>query len=288
MNRIVSCLHGVLLAVACSLAHSENMRLSTTIPDCRMPAGSVLPQKYQQLARRDKQFAWMAKAGGADRRVSGEGWETIDGSGMRTWFDLFAADLNGDGLCDWYINAASPLSSGGDRDTLNTLYIGQPSGYRRVGASIPASEPDQLGFGRADQQQADYLFGEELAVIHDAASKTSYFVGALYSRNGQQSLQPGYRIMRWDADKTSLRILDKWAPDSPAAQVYAYFKTQGARLPVAKGTAPQDSLLRFDAEIEAAEMMQACGADRAQGAPADGGTFLSPHLLARCKRPARR
>lgn len=280
MKKLVCYLHCALLVGACSTAQSEALRLTTSVPECRLPAGPVLPQKYQQLAKGDKQFAWIGKAGNADRRVSGAGWETVDGSEMRTWFDFFAADFNGDGLCDWYLNAATPHSSGGDRDTLNTLYLGQPNGYQRVGASIPANKPDELGFGQADQQQASFLFGEELAIIHDSAGKTNYFISALYGRHIRQSQLPGYRVMRWDAEKKTLRVLDKWQSGSPAAQVYAYFKAHGARQPVDKASAPQDSLVRFDAEVETAERARACEADAGSGA--------SPHLLAQCKAQAGR
>lgn len=45
---------------------------------------------------------------------------------------------------------------------------------------------------------------------------------------------PGYRIMMWDENKRSLLVLDKWEPQSTAAQVYAFFKKHGARRPAFK------------------------------------------------------
>lgn len=42
----------LLLALACAATHAQDMRLTTEIPACRMPAGPVLPAKYGKLARK--------------------------------------------------------------------------------------------------------------------------------------------------------------------------------------------------------------------------------------------
>ncbi|MRX11720.1 hypothetical protein GJ697_28215 [Pseudoduganella sp. FT25W] len=50
-----------------------------------------------------------------------------------------------------------PMSTGGDRDSVNTLYLGNASGWSRVGAAIPSDRPDQLGAGQAYAEQADVV-----------------------------------------------------------------------------------------------------------------------------------
>ena len=191
--------------------------------------------------------------------------------------------LDGDGYCDWYLDTASPMSSGGDRDSINTLYLGGVRGWERTGAAIPANKPDQLGFGKADAEQERYLFGEEPAVIHDAASKSNYIIAALYERNTQRDSRPGYRIFDWDAGKKTLRLLDKWAPGSKAAEVYAFFKAHGARRPAPVSVAAEDSIQLYDPEVEAFELTQACDQENVRPSFSDGGAAVSRHLLARCR-----
>jgi hypothetical protein len=59
-------------------------------------------------------------------------------------------DLNGDE------RASPPMSTDGDRDSVNTLYLGTASGWSRVGAAIPSDRPDQLGAGQAYAEQAQF------------------------------------------------------------------------------------------------------------------------------------
>jgi hypothetical protein len=272
-----SCL---LLALACAAGHAEDIRLTIEIPACRMPAGPVLPAKYGKLARKSKDFAWLRQVTRNDEFAGGNGWERIDGSSIHSWFAFARIDLNNDGWCDWYINAAAPMSTGGDDDTINTLYLGKGSGWSRIGATLPDNKPDELGFGNAYDEQERYLFGEEPAVIHDAASATNYIVTALYSRHVRRYEYLGYRILAWDAGKNTLRPLDKWEPGSKAAAVYAFFKAHGAYEPSTKATGPQDRITHFDPEIESYELDTACDGDRS----AEEKAAISPHLLARCKR----
>lgn len=265
----------LLLALACIPAMAQEMTLTAGVPACRMPGGAPLPERYRNLAKRHTEFAWVTQAAPGDRRISGQGWERVDGSALYNWFDVFLVDLDNDGYCDWYVNASAPLSSGGDRDTINTVYLGKKDGWSRIGARVPDDKPDQLGAGDADDEQGRYLFGEEISALYDATAKTSYFITAFYDRNVQRDDHPGYRVMTWDHDKKTLRLLDKWQPGSKAAAVYAFFKAHGAWRPAATASAPNDRIQRFDPQVEAAEFELACDRGR------DGA---SPYLLKRCKR----
>ena len=240
-----------------------------------------MPEKYLALAKRHKDFAWAAKVGRDDAMVSRGGWERHEGSGMRDWFSFYRIDINNDGHCDWYLNASTPLSTGGDRDSINTVYLGHPEGWVRIGASIPNDKPDQLGFGKAAAEQQKYLFGEEPGVIYDASQKISYLITALYNRHDGRSAMPGYRILTWDASGKTLRALDKWQPGSKAAEVYVHFKKSGAYAMPVKGQKPDEAVLHFDQEVEAFELEQAC-ADPADADAAGAGAevAVSAHLLA--------
>lgn len=284
MKKILRNVIPLLLASACAAAAGQTTGLTNTIPACRMPAGEVLPDKYYTLSKAKNAFNWVAGATRGDGVVEGNGWERVDGSGMHDWFSFYRIDLNGDGLCDWYLNAAAPMSTGGDRESINTLYLGRAAGWTRIGADVPQDKPDGLGYGKTGAQQRQFLFGEEPAVIHDAASKANYIVAALYSRNGQRNGRPGYRIFNWDADRNTLRLLDKWEPGSKAAQVYAYFKAHGARMPASAATAASDTIQAFDPDVEAFELEQACDPQSALRSFPEANGVVSKYLLVRCKR----
>lgn len=272
-----------LFSTIASVASAQGVQPTTQLPACRLPVKSF-PAKYEKLARTDKGYAWIRKAAPADAEVSGNGGERADGSAMYTWLSFYRVDLDNDGQCDWYLNASAPLSSGGDRDSINTLYLGRKNGWLRIGATVPAHEPDEPGVGKTTEQQAHYLFGEEIGVIHDAAGKTNYLVASFPSRHVRGDSLPGYRLQVWDADKKTLRLLDKWEPGSKAAAIYAFFKAHGARLPAASTAAPADTILRFDAEVDAYERAQACNPDSPQRSAPDLYGAVSRHLIARCKR----
>ena len=281
--------YGILLAGACCVAygHAQAQGLTQRVPECKLPATKPLPDKYLMLAKRHKDFAWAAKVGREDAMVSRGGWERHEGLGMRDWFGFYRIDINNDGHCDWYLNVGTPLSTGGDRDSINTIYLGRPGGWLRIGASIPNDKPDQLGSGKAAAaEQQKYLFGEEPGVIYDASQKISYLITALYKRHDGRSSMPGYRVLTRDAAGKTLRALDKWQPGSKAAEVYAYFKKNGAHTMPVRGQKPDEAVLHFDREVEAFELEQACAdpADAAGPGPEPEGA-VSPHLLATCKRP---
>ena len=279
----------ILLISACSLAYGQAQAegLTLAVPQCKPASAKVLPDKYLALAKKHKVFAWALKARPDAARTGGAGWEVVDGTGTRNWFSFSRIDINNDGYCDWYLNASTPLSTGGDRDSINTVYLGGPKGWLRIGASIPDNKPDLLGFGKAYAEQARYLFGEEPSFIYDASQKTSYIITAFYSRHQQRDAQPGYRILAWDAAGKTVRVLDKWQPGSKASQVYAYFKKNGAYVAPAPGETPEEAIQTFDQEIEAFELEQACGdLEKAAGPAEEGG--VSPHLLSACKRPRAR
>ena len=275
MKTLLRHLACTLPLAVCPAAQAASMHLTSDMPECRMPATKPLPEKYLRLAKRYKEFDWARKVAPNARHVSGKSWERIDGSSIYGWFDFYALDLNGDGWCDWFVNASAPMSTGGDRDSINTIYLGQPNGWTRTGAPVPENKPDELGFGKTLEEQKRYMFGEDIAVIYDADSRISYFVSAFYDRHDQYIGNAGYRILAWDADKRSLRLLDKWQPQSKAAEVYAYFKTHGARLPASKTATLQDKTVSFDPEIEKTELDQACYLENPQ---------RSRHLPARCER----
>jgi hypothetical protein len=284
MKTIPHIVMTVVMAGASAAAVSRPVQATLSIPECRIPSGVVLPDKYYTLSKAKNAFNWVAGATRGDGVVEGNGWERVDGSGMHDWFSFYRIDLNGDGLCDWYLNAAVPMSTGGDRESINTLYLGRAAGWTRIGADVPQDKPDGLGYGKTSAQQRQFLFGEEPAVIHDAASKANYIVAALYSRNGKRSGRPGYRIFNWDADRNTLRLLDKWEPGSKAAQVYAYFKAHGARMPASAATAASDTIQAFDPDVEAFELEQACDPQSALRSFPEANGVVSKYLLVRCKR----
>ena len=276
-------LNAFVLSIFMPLATAQGLQLTTQVPGCRQSEKSF-PEKYERLAKRKKGYEWILKAAPADAIVSGKGEERADESSMYDWLTFYRVDLNNDGICDWYLNSIAPISSGGDRDSINTIYLGQRRGWQRVGASIPNDQPDELGFGNSDAEQSRYLFGEDISAIHDAATRTNYFITAFYSRHVSYSSLPGYRIMVWDENKRSLLVLDKWEPQSRAAQVYAFFKTHGARRPALKTEQSSDTLEQFDPDTETFEIAQACDVTATPRTQAEHGSPLSRHLLARCKR----
>jgi hypothetical protein len=273
---------GVALLIAGStVAHGQTMQLTTNVPECRMPTGQALPDKYYNLAKRHKEFRWVLKMSPATRAISGSGWERVDGSSMFEWFRFSRVDLNNDGYCDWYVNALVPVSTGGDRDSINTIYLGSSKGWKRVGFDAPNDKPDSLGEGKSYDQQDEFLFGEDLAVVRDAGSNVNYIITAFLNRHNQHSIKPGYRIFDWDTSKQSLRLLDKWQPGSKAAAVYAFFKTHGGWEPGNEPVAPSQSSAKFDADIETTELEEACDPLNQRRR-----WYVAPsvHLLARCKR----
>jgi hypothetical protein len=280
MNRLL------LLLAACGAltttltpvrAQTAAKELTTDVPACTMPAGRALPDVYYARPRHGKVLAWASAVTRMQGVAGGEGQERYDGTGIRDWFDFVQVDLNNDDICDWFVTMSAPDSSGGDHDTLNTLYLGQTKGWQRIGAHVAPGDVDMLGSRRSQAEQKDFLFGEGIATIHDTAARVNYFVTSFQDRDTGQSIRPGYRIFTWDGQKKTLRLLDKWLPGSIGAQVYAYFKSHGAH---SSDSAAKGGLVKFDPEVEALELSERCqpGADGEDGLPISAG------LLAHCPR----
>jgi hypothetical protein len=284
LKTFLCLLMALLLTGTFTKATSAPLHLTNSIPECRMPPGKVLPEKYYKFKKDKKAFDWVAKVTKGNRVVSGAGYERVDDSDMHDWFTFYLIDLNGDGLCDWYLNASAPFSTGGDRGTINTLYIGTSSGWARIGATVPDNKPDSLGTGMTDQQQKKFLYGEYPSVILETSTKTRYIITALYNRNVDQDFMPGYRIFVWDADKKSLRLLNKWEPGSKAAEVYAFFKVHGAAAPF-KRSAGGDAIIRdYDPDVETFELEQVCNPDGTLRSSNEPESVVSKYLLIQCKK----
>lgn len=279
MNRLLllaAC--GALAAtLAPARAQPPALKLTTDVPACTPPAGRALPDVYYARPRHGKVMAWVSAVTRTQARAGGEGQERYDGTGVHDWFDFVRVDLDNDGVCDWFVTMSAPHSSGGDHDTLNTLYLGRPTGWQRIGAHVAPGDVDMLGSGRSEAEQREFLFGEELATIHDAAARVNYFVTTFDDRETGQSLGPGYRIFTWDGQKKTLRLLDKWQPGSIGAQVYAYFKSHGAR---SSDSAAAGGLVTFDPDVESLELSERCQ----PGASGEGDLPVSPALLAHCPK----
>lgn len=258
-------------------AQPAKLTLSADVPACTMPTGRPLPDAYYARPKHGKALAWPSQVTRTQGIAGGEGQERYDGTGIRDWFEFVRTDLDNDGLCDWFVTMSAPDSGGGDHDTLNTLYLGRPRGWQRIGASVSPGDVDTLGSGRSEADRQDFLFGEGLATIHDAAARVNYFVTAFDDRNTRQSISPGYRIFVWDPLMKTLRLLDKWQPASPGAQVYAFFKSHGAH---SSDSAAAGGLVEFDPAVEALELSERCRPD----ATGEGDLPVAPALLAHCPK----
>lgn len=265
------------LTLAPARAQTPRLMLTTDVPACTMAAGRTLPDAYYARPKHGKPLTWPVAVTHTQGVAGGEGQERYDGSGIRDWFDFVRTDLDNDGTCDWFVTMSAPDSGGGDHDTLNTLYLGSPKGWWRIGAHVAPGNIDTLGSGGSDAEQNDFLFGEGLATIHDAAARVNYFVTAFSDRDTQQSVHPGYRIFTWDSQQKTLRLLDKWQPGSPGAQVYAYFKSHGAH---SSDSAAANGLIAFDPAVEALELGERCQ----PGATRGGDTPDSSGLVTQCPK----
>lgn len=245
--------------------------LGTDVPACRTGGGPALPQVYLDLARRDRDFGWIAKVKPDAQEVQGSGWERVEGSGLRDDFTFVRVDLDGDGVCDWFQTSSAPQSSGGDRSSFNTLYLWRSGRWQRRGADMPVSKPDVLGLGSSYAQRAVWQFGDQLALLQDPATSQTWFITWHERRDESSAEAPGYRLSLWDSKRQRLVVQDKWKPDSAAAKVYAVFKAKGAR-----GTGSNASAISFDPAIETAERRALCTQQRLGLDPAMGVERLSP------------
>jgi len=277
MNRVLLLAACGALAATLAQAQPAALKLTTDVPACTALAGRALPDVYYARPRHGKALAWASAVTRTQARAGGEGQERYDGTGVHDWFDFVRVDLDNDGVCDWFVTMSAPDSSGGDHDTLNTLYLGRSTGWQRIGAHVAPGDADVLGSGRSEAEQRHFMFGEELATIHDTAAQVNYFVTTFQDRASGQPLRPGYRIFTWDSQNKTLRLLDKWQPGSIGAQVYAYFKSHGAH---SSDGAAAAGLVNFDPAVESLELSERCQ----PGATGEGDLPVSPALLAHCPR----
>lgn len=250
-----------LWSVLCGLApvatSAAEIKLGLDAPACKMPKGKPLPSKYYSIAKKWKQFRWVNNVQTDEMVISKEGDERVDDSRMYDWYTFSKIDINSDGICDWFLTSLAPYSTGGDSGVLNTLYLGTTSGWRRIGADIPNDKPDGLGWGNANNQQAEFAFSSDWPlIVWDIENKIPYLIGWFETRHstGRQD-QEGYHVYRWSKTKNTLEELDKWAPNSVAAQVYAYFKRHGAVNVTETGP---DRVSEFDSSIEQSEFDRGC------------------------------
>jgi len=248
----------IFLLSSIGITQAEDFELSQEIPSCQNSTAKPLPEKYYFIAKKWNDFNWVKKVTSKDVIVSESGYERIDGSGMRDWFNFGKLDINGDGICDWFLTASSPLSSGGDRNVLNTLYLGSRNKkWHRIGAEMPNHKPDILGAGKSNDQQDDYTFSSETPfVLWDKKSKISYFIGYFYTRTYGKPDQKGYEIYIWNAEQKNLQELDKWEKGSAAEKVYAYFKQHGAVDPTIEEG--ENNIAQFDQDLENSEIRIKC------------------------------
>lgn len=247
--------------IVCSLApvatSAVEVKLSLDAPACKMPKGRPLPAKYYAIANKWKEFRWVKKVHSDDLVVSKGGDERVDGSSMYDWYNFHNLDINGDGKCDWFLTSLAPYSTGGDSGMLNTIYLGAASGWKRIGADIPNDKPDGLGWGKANNQQAEFAFSSDAPlIVWDVENKKPYLIGWFATRHstGRQD-QEGYHIYRWSNTKNTLEELDKWEPNSAAAKVYAHFKQYGAVNVIETGS---NRISEFDSSIEQSEFDRGC------------------------------
>lgn len=97
---------------ASEYANASNINLTLSPPACKTEAGNPLPEKYYVLAKKLREFNWVKDAKKNDLYINGNGTELINGSGLYTWYSFDKLDINGDGLCDWFVTYLAPYSSG--------------------------------------------------------------------------------------------------------------------------------------------------------------------------------
>jgi hypothetical protein len=228
--------------------HAAVFEFTTAIPECKMPQGRALPDKYYR-------YSWATKIKSTDSIVGGEAEKKFDNPDDRTHLshELIKSDINNDGWCDWLVNSSFPLSNGGDRDSINTFYLGQSKGWRRIGPELRggSNSPDGLGWNKFFEQKKLFDFFENASFLYEKNERKTYMLGVFGERHSSQLLKPGYHIYVWDKQRNTLIELDKWTDENaPGAQAYAYFKKNGAFL----GLSDQP-LEKFDMDSEKKELL---------------------------------
>lgn len=255
----------------------DDLQLSLDIPRCKSATGAALPDKYYEAAKVWEEYDWVQDVKPDDFIAGGSGLERVDGSKMYDWLEFSKIDLNDDNLCDWFVVSSAPYSTGGDSGTLNTIYLGYSSEWKRVGASMPDDRPDELGFGNSSNEQSQFAFSSEaLLIVYDQKDPKSYFIGRFNDRAYTgRSDQRGYHIYVWDAERDTLEELDKWESGSTAAQVYGWFKEHGAVDPTVIGSG---RLVEFRPDEEKWELSFGCRDEDL--------ITLSPGFAAKCESMA--
>lgn len=237
--------------------------LSLELPVCKLSPANVFPNKYEQFAQERQDFNWLREVDENTYVIRGNGPEVgVDGSQLYSYFEFNKIDINNDGWCDWIVTALAPVDNHGANVVLNTIYLGDSSGWSRVGADIPDDRPDLSGYERNSTGSAEFTyFSDGPFVVRSINSHPiTYIIGAITPTESIiQGGFYGYRVYVWDKNKGKLRALDKWQPGSQAALVYSFFKEYGASAPVNEKPFPR--VYNFRHEVEKEEFDRACRYD---------------------------
>lgn len=154
-------------------------------------------------------------------------------------------DLTGNDTCDDIVVVSDPVSSGGDRDVLATVYVANNGLWHRVGAASATRTdgPSELDTRRSPAD-ATFAFDEYVALRRPGWTKT--YLIAWHSERVTNGFA-GYRVLEIDLAASTLRLIDKWTGEG--SKVYAAFKQT-------KDTPSAES---FDSAIEAQELRELCG-----------------------------
>jgi hypothetical protein len=218
------------IAAACSLLIARpalaELQFTGKMPECKSPKGRNLPSKYYR-------YEWAKTVTRGDSIVGGNAEKKFDDPDEKSylWHKLVKADINSDGWCDWIVTSSFPLSAGGDRNSINTFYLGTAEEWKRRGADLKGGQniPDGLGFTKSIDQENLFNFFESVGFLYEKTERRMYLIGMFADRHIRQYQVPGYHIYFWDNKKNSLVELEKSSKKTRnGGQAYAYFKKHGA------------------------------------------------------------
>jgi hypothetical protein len=215
-----------IIAMLIGIPAAAELNFSVEVPQCKPPASKALPAKYYR-------YEWASKITKTDSTVSGQAEKKYDDPHDTNylWHELVRLDINGDGWCDWIITSLFPLSNGGDRNSINTFYLGQAIEWLRIGADLREgpNSPDGLGFISSMSQEDLFNLFENASFLYEKTERKIYLIGLFMDRHVRQYSNPGYHIYVWDNAKNKLVELEKRSGrDRRGAVAYAYFKKYGA------------------------------------------------------------
>ncbi len=248
---------GILLLAVPWVVGATGPSFTSNVPDCRVVTSQSLPAKFYSLARKYQEYEWVTKVSTLDDVAGGSSLERTEG--VYNWITMYRLDIDGDGLCDWFVVALAPFNTGGDGDLMNVIYLQTASGWSRFGPSIPENEPDELGRGDSDRDQSKFLFGENIVVVRDSANARNYLILSTGSRRASLGERNGYQVYVWDQKASELKKLDKWDLSSPASKAYDYFRKHGGWQP--KGSDAKRVVAAFDPDVENSEREFRCTQD---------------------------